>query len=85
MYTSLQFIYIIFKNELRRNIFKQSNAHAVMNTFNTGGSMKKKNPYTKEIKIVIKNPLSKEKSVEKIKELCDFLSKTQRMPLDKNT
>ena len=46
--------------------------------------MKKKNPYTKEIKIVIKNPFSKEKSVEKIKELCDFLSKTQRMPLDKN-
>ena len=47
--------------------------------------MNSKNRTDTKIKIIIKNPLSKEKSIEKTKELCDFLSKTWHVPLDKNT
>ena len=47
--------------------------------------MNSKNRPDLKVKIIIRNPLSKEKSVKKTKELCDFLSKTWHMPLDKNT
>ena len=47
--------------------------------------MNNKNQFNQNIKIIIKNPISKEKSIQKTKELCVFLSKTWHMPLDKNT
>jgi len=47
--------------------------------------MNNKNQFYQNIKIIVKNPMSKEKSIKKIKELCDHLSKTWYMPLDKST
>ena len=46
--------------------------------------MNSKKQFYQNIKIIIKNPISKAKSIQKTKELCDLLSKTWHMPLDKN-